>query len=129
MVVNETHFKDLFFEAVPPPATVHTSSSLASATTGARLAGSGPNTTSTADLMLMGFPTLLASQMSSLCSCHGKLRSHGFLCPRCDSRLCDVPTDCGICGLTVVSSPHLARSYRHLFPVGNWQEFDGYLTL
>lgn len=31
--------------------------------------------------------------------------------------MCDVPTDGDICGLMIVSSPHLARSYHHLSPV------------
>lgn len=30
--------------------------------------------------------------------------------------------DCPICALTLVSSPHLARSYHHLFPVANYEE-------
>lgn len=29
----------------------------------------------------------------------------------------ELPGACHICGLTLVSSPHLARSYHHLFPV------------
>lgn len=65
----------------------------------------------------MGFPTLVHAAYPGLCSCHSKLKSVGFTCPRCKSRICDVPTECKVCGLTVVSSPHLARSYRHLFPV------------
>lgn len=28
-----------------------------------------------------------------------------------------MPTECKVCGLTVVNAPQLARSYRHLFPV------------
>jgi len=45
------------------------------------------------------------------------MKSQGFLCPRCSAKVCDVPTDCDVCGLMIVSSPHLARSYHHLFPV------------
>ncbi|CAO1618247.1 unnamed protein product [Sympodiomycopsis kandeliae] len=94
-----------------------------------------------AELMQMGFPLRLPSHSApTLCACHGKLypqsttssRSdnssnksnsvgNGFLCPRCGSKICDVPTDCPICGLTVVMSTHLARSYRHLFPVKPWR--------
>ena len=39
------------------------------------------------------------------------------MCPRCSAVVCDIPADCPVCGLTLVSSPHLARSYHHLFPV------------
>jgi hypothetical protein len=110
VAINEEHFKDLLFEAVPPPATRKKPGALAQ---------------STADLMLMGFPSLLSSRSVTLCACHSKLRPNGFVCPRCSSKICEVPTDCAICDLTVVASPHLARSYRHLFPVKNWIEVNG----
>ena len=112
--LNEDHFKDLLFESILPPASVK-----------AQKPGGGAS--NGADLMVMGFPTLLThSQFASLCSCHSKLyKSRGYICPRCDSKLCEVPTECGICRLTIVSSPHLARSYRHLFPIGNWLEVNG----
>lgn len=109
VVVNEPHFKDLLFECVPPPA----SSVQPSAT----------KATPGADLMQMGFPTMSTSrQYPTLCSCHSKLRSCGFICPRCKSQVCEIPTECPVCALTIVSSPHLARSYRHLFPVKNFIE-------
>lgn len=99
--MNEGHFKDLLFELIPPPAQ--------------KVKAIG---TAAADLMMMGFPTRLPeSSQPTLCVCHSELKSQGFLCPRCQSKVCDVPTDCDICGLMIVSSPHLARSYHHLFPV------------
>ncbi|KAG0149074.1 hypothetical protein CROQUDRAFT_40536 [Cronartium quercuum f. sp. fusiforme G11] len=121
VIMNETHFKELLFDSIPPPPT------LAGATTTAAASAVSAAPTRTAastaaDLMQMGFPTKLSNPIPSLCACHSQLRSSGFICPRCGSKLCDVPTDCVICGLTVVSSPHLARSYRHLFPVANWKE-------
>lgn len=109
MAMNEGHFKDLLFELVPPPA------QRAVARTGG---GANP----AADLMMMGFPTRLPdSSPPSLCACHSDMKSEGFLCPRCMAKVCDVPTDCDICGLMIVSSPHLARSYHHLFPVRSYQ--------
>ena len=32
-------------------------------------------------------------------------------------RYCELPVECRGCGLTLVSAPHLARSYHHLFPL------------
>ncbi|KAI6046093.1 Ssl1-like-domain-containing protein [Pisolithus marmoratus] len=92
--MNEGHFKDLLFELVPPPAQQAT----------IRSAGSG-----------IGNPPCGSDDdgLSDTASGH----SEGFLCPRCLAKVCDVPTDCDICGLMIVSSPHLARSYHHLFPV------------
>lgn len=113
--MNEGHFKDLLFELVPPPA------QHASRTTKPTASNSGPAVGSAnpaADLMMMGFPTRLPdSSVPSLCVCHSEMKNQGFLCPRCLSKVCDVPTDCDVCGLMIVSSPHLARSYHHLFPV------------
>ena len=37
--------------------------------------------------------------------------------PRCEARVDELPSQCGTCQLSLVSSPHLARSYHHLFPV------------
>ncbi|KAG6334245.1 hypothetical protein ID866_4836 [Astraeus odoratus] len=107
VAMNEGHFKDLLFELVPPPAQ----------RAATRAAGSGVGNPP-ADLMMMGFPTRLPdTSPPSLCVCHSDMKSEGFLCPRCMAKVCDVPTDCDICGLMIVSSPHLARSYHHLFPV------------
>ena len=46
----------------------------------------------------------------------------GYFCPQCHSKFCELPIDCSICGLTLISSPQLARSYHHLFPVSNFTE-------
>ncbi|EEB98625.1 hypothetical protein MPER_01834, partial [Moniliophthora perniciosa FA553] len=100
VALNEGHFKDLLFELIPPPAQRAISK-----------AGAG-STNASANLMMMGFPTRLPdASPPSLCVCHSDLKSDGFLCPRCLAKVCDVPTDCDICGLMIVSSPHLARSY------------------
>jgi transcription initiation factor TFIIH subunit 2 len=45
-----------------------------------------------------------------------------FVCPRCKGRLAELPGECPVCRLTLVSSPHLARSYHHLFPVAPYEE-------
>lgn len=113
VALNEGHFKDLLFELIPPPAQRAVS----------RAAGAGAGASNpTADLMMMGFPTRLPNTSApALCVCHSDLKSEGFLCPRCSAKVCDVPTDCDICGLMIVSSPHLARSYHHLFPVKPYQ--------
>jgi transcription initiation factor TFIIH subunit 2 len=108
VAMNEGHFKDLLFELIPPPA--------AQQNTGTGAGGGAAKMS--ADLMMMGFPQRLPDTApAALCVCHAQMRAAGFLCPRCGARLCDAPTDCDVCGLMIVSSPHLARSYHHLFPV------------
>ncbi|KAK0226018.1 Ssl1-like-domain-containing protein [Armillaria fumosa] len=113
VAMNEGHFKDLLFELVPPPAQQAST----------RIGSTNP----AADLMMMGFPTRLPdASPPSLCVCHSDLKSEGYICPRCLAKVCDVPTDCDVCGLMIVSSPHLARSYHHLFPV---KPFDAVKSL
>lgn len=55
---------------------------------------------------------------------HSELRYGGYQCPKCHSKLCELPSECGVCGLTLVSSPHLARSFHHLFPVPDFDIDD-----
>ncbi|RLN50217.1 hypothetical protein BBJ28_00021416 [Nothophytophthora sp. Chile5] len=69
-----------------------------------------------ATLVEMGFPQRRSGALS-LCTCHQAFTTVGYLCPRCKSKSCDLPTMCQVCNLPLVSSPHLARSYHHLFPV------------
>lgn len=45
-----------------------------------------------------------------------------FLFDSTDSKNLDLPTDCAVCGLKLVLSPHLARSFHHLFPVQPFSE-------
>uniref|UniRef100_A0A8D0G3M5 VWFA domain-containing protein n=1 Tax=Sphenodon punctatus TaxID=8508 RepID=A0A8D0G3M5_SPHPU len=46
----------------------------------------------------------------------------GYFCPQCRAKYCELPVECKTCGLTLVSAPHLARSYHHLFPLDAFQE-------
>jgi len=57
--------------------------------------------------------------LTYVCS-HDENKYSGYLCPRCKTRYCELPTDCSICSLTLVSSAHLARSYHHLFPIASY---------
>ncbi|KAG5648506.1 hypothetical protein DXG03_003117 [Asterophora parasitica] len=100
VALNEGHFRDLLFELIPPPAQqVQVVVSRPGTGTGA---GTPRTTNPSADLMLMGFPTRLPdTSPPSLCVCHSEIKSEGFLCPRCLSKVCDVPTDCDICGLMI----------------------------
>jgi transcription initiation factor TFIIH subunit 2 len=79
-----------------------------------------------ASLVRMGFPQRGAEDAVALCACHGEVKmGGGYICPCCKARVCELPTECHICGLMLVSSPHLARSYHHLFPVPHFEELEG----
>jgi len=68
-------------------------------------------------LIHMGFPRKQEQSHLAICSCHNEIKAGGYLCPQCGAKVCELPTSCKICNLPLVSSPHLARSYHHLFPV------------
>ncbi|KAG0473289.1 hypothetical protein HPP92_015146 [Vanilla planifolia] len=62
--------------------------------------------------------------------CHKEAKvGGGYTCPRCKARVCELPTECQICGLALVSSPHLARTYHHLFPVMPFNEVSQILPI
>jgi len=77
---------------------------------------------SASSLLMMGFPSRIVEPFASLCVCHSKLTKGGYLCSRCSSKVCALPSECPACGLTLILSTHLARSYHHLFPLRNWVE-------
>ncbi|KAL3292074.1 transcription initiation factor tfiih subunit 2 [Colletotrichum asianum] len=103
--MNDAHFRDLLLAATTPPVT--------------RTAAQ-----STASLLMMGFPsrTLVRGEATAICACHNKPAREGYLCTRCSTRVCRLPIECPACGLTLILSTHLARSYHHLFPLRNWVE-------
>ncbi|XP_047495415.1 general transcription factor IIH subunit 2-like [Penaeus chinensis] len=104
--INDLHLKELIFEHLePPPASVkmdHT-------------------------LIKVGFPHQVNTDARpALCMCHlddlPPLNTRGYYCPQCTAKYCDLPAECRVCGLMLVTAPHLARSYRHLFPLKHFEE-------
>lgn len=103
VALNEGHLKELILEHAPPPPALAESA--------------------IASLVRMGFPERGSEEAVALCACHKEVKVGGcYSCPQCKARVCELPTECNICGLTLVSSPHLARSYHHLFPVTAFEE-------
>ncbi|XP_028516675.1 general transcription factor IIH subunit 2 isoform X2 [Exaiptasia diaphana] len=108
VILDESHFKELLLHHVTPPT--------AKADTEAAL-------------IRMGFPQHVAKGPPSFCMCHldstnssSGMNTHGYYCPQCKSKYCDLPVECKVCSLTLVSAPHLARSYQHLFPFPQFEE-------
>ena len=104
VVLNEQHFRELMMDVTTPPVTQQSSSA----------------TTSVSTLLMMGFPSRTISAHPSLCACHAKPSRDGYLCSRCSTKVCSLPSECPTCNLTLILSTHLARSYHHLFPLINW---------
>ncbi|KAH8691107.1 putative RNA polymerase TFIIH complex subunit Ssl1 [Talaromyces proteolyticus] len=103
VALNEQHFRELMMEVTIPPATYSYKQSSNA-------------------LLMMGFPSRTVESFPSLCACHSKPSCGGYLCSRCGSKVCGLPAECPACGLTLILSTHLARSYHHLFPLINWVE-------
>ena len=114
VVLDDIHLRDLLTQHLDPPA-------------------SATNTESS--LIRMGFPSHAGHGSGlGLCLCHldvsgqadgeagaGKISTAGYVCPQCSAKYCELPVECRGCGLTLVSAPHLARSYHHLFPMPPFQ--------
>ena len=105
VALDEQHFRELLMALTTPPVQRTKKQSQSS-------------------LLMMGFPsrTSGAGKTMSFCACHSKLCRGGYLCSRCDTKVCSLPAECPACGLTLILSTHLARSYHHLFPLRNWVE-------
>ncbi|WEW56332.1 hypothetical protein PRK78_001775 [Emydomyces testavorans] len=103
VVLNEQHFRELMMDITTPPVT-HMQKQSANS------------------LLMMGFPSRTVESAPSLCACHSNPSRGGYLCSRCGSKICTLPAECPACGLTLILSTHLARSYHHLFPLINWVE-------
>lgn len=77
-----------------------------------------------ADFVYMGFPSRMLDTTPAL-AYDGRqvvVTSSSYMCPRCNGRVTEIPTQCSICSLQLNSSSHIARSYHHLFPVDSFIE-------
>ena len=108
VALHEQGYRDLLMRATTPPTTSHAKNAAEEA--------------SKSSLLMMGFPSRIVDQTPTLCACHSKPTRGGYLCSRCQSKVCSLPTQCPACSLTLILSTHLARSYHHLFPLQNWKE-------
>ncbi|XP_063051164.1 general transcription factor IIH subunit 2 [Engraulis encrasicolus] len=114
VILDESHFRELLMSHVkPPPASC----------------------SSECSLIRMGFPQHIISSMTdqdakpSFSMAHletteggAELSLGGYYCPQCRAKYTELPVECKVCGLTLVSAPHLARSFHHLFPLDAFQE-------
>jgi transcription initiation factor TFIIH subunit 2 len=77
------------------------------------------------EMVQMGFPSRIKSDVPTLVHATRDtklLARTSYSCPRCRANIQELPADCVVCGLKLVLSPHLARSFHHLFPVAPFSE-------
>ena len=112
IALHEQHFRELLLSHTTPPITYSTPDSISN---------KASNT-----LLTMGFPSRTVSNHPTLCACHTIPSRSGYLCTRCNTKVCALPSECPVCNLTLILSTHLARSYHHLFPLVNWSEVSAH---
>jgi transcription initiation factor TFIIH subunit 2 len=120
VALDAEHFRELLAAHTPPPPEYADNSGAASDNQDDSSSSDG-NFNAKAALVKMGFPQHRTDAYPSLCACHRELNAGGYFCSQCKSKYCELPIDCSVCSLTLVSSPHLARSYHHLFPVAAFE--------
>ncbi|KAK4157444.1 hypothetical protein C8A00DRAFT_40161 [Chaetomidium leptoderma] len=125
VALHEQHFRELFLAATTPPVTHPSTTSKKddnNKETSTPPSATATATAAAASLLMMGFPSraLASKDHVSLCACHNRPTREGYACTRCRTKVCRLPADCPVCGLTLVLSTHLARSYHHLFPLRGW---------
>mmetsp|Transcript_14705 Transcript_14705/g.16826 ORF Transcript_14705/g.16826 Transcript_14705/m.16826 type:complete len:465 (-) Transcript_14705:412-1806(-) len=79
------------------------------------------------EMVHMGFPTRTSEDVPTLVHATRDtklLTRTAYVCPQCEAKQSQLPTDCPVCGLKLVLAPHLARSFHHLFPVPAFNELD-----
>jgi len=120
VALDGRHMKDLLHNFIaPPPALIKEQN----------------ETQLTCEFVLMGLPTRNTETLPTLVhatSAKGNgsvarndkllLAKTSYVCPRCQAKVSELPTDCAVCGLKLVLAPHLARSFHHLFPVSPFVE-------
>lgn len=140
VIMNESHFKELLMDCVIPlPITIQKQKELEASKAVPLIKMGFPTKIQ---------PSLSSSSSSNtldfiqICACHpasgtddnkkngidvsaATTRSSsviGYQCPQCHSKVCSLPTVCPVCGLMLILSTHLARSYHHLVPLVDFKE-------
>uniref|UniRef100_A0A672YD93 General transcription factor IIH subunit n=1 Tax=Sphaeramia orbicularis TaxID=375764 RepID=A0A672YD93_9TELE len=114
VILDESHFKELLMLHVKPPP-----SSSASECSLIRMGQCTDGFMSNINLTLK---PMFSTTLSPSVSCGPGLSLGGYFCPQCHAKYTELPVECKVCGLTLVSAPHLARSFHHLFPLDAFTE-------
>ncbi|XP_008334087.1 general transcription factor IIH subunit 2 isoform X2 [Cynoglossus semilaevis] len=115
VILDESHYRELLMMHVkPPPATTSSECSL--------IRMGFPQHTVSAVMDRDAKPSFSMSHLDSSSSCDPGLSLGGYFCPQCHAKYTELPVECKVCGLTLVSAPHLARSFHHLFPLQTFTE-------
>ena len=74
----------------------------------------------------MGFPVKTTNTSRLVkCLCHKDMQSSVYVCPQCHGFVCEIPTNCPVCKLTLVEKDMLTRVHRLLYNVPSYLEKQG----
>jgi len=109
VAMGPDHLRDMVMQLLPPRPVQTT--------------GSAPSNS----LVRVGFPQRRAAGGAwALCFEGGSLvptiSDSGYACPQCGANHAEIPTECPICGLKLLSSADLTKTYHHLFPLARFAE-------
>lgn len=141
VIMNEYHFKELLMDCVIPLPIAEKEISQNTSKKGIPLIKMGfpskfqPNLSYNLNNsnFTIDFPVLnashptegsVASNPSTTVQTNTIVNNHivGYQCPQCKNKVCNLPTICPVCGLMLILSTHLARSYHHLVPLAPFTE-------
>eukprot|EP00527_Entomoneis_sp_CCMP2396_P004592 CAMPEP_0198147872 /NCGR_PEP_ID=MMETSP1443-20131203/38266_1 /TAXON_ID=186043 /ORGANISM="Entomoneis sp., Strain CCMP2396" /LENGTH=474 /DNA_ID=CAMNT_0043812379 /DNA_START=209 /DNA_END=1630 /DNA_ORIENTATION=+ len=122
--LDKAHFREwLLNQTVPPP--THKNMSLNDSNNSNEDEDDEDGGGVSCEMVHMGFPSRTLALLPSLVHATREKTIMGrtsFNCPQCQAKNSELPADCAVCGLKLVLSPHLARSFHHLFPVPQFAE-------
>lgn len=72
----------------------------------------------------MGFPLKTVNCPLTKCACHLDFHSTLFTCPQCKSLVCEIPTNCPVCKLTLVERDMLTRIHRLLYDMPRFTQIQ-----
>lgn len=73
-------------------------------------------------LLKLGFPPVVSEW--TLCACHLGITESGYICVKCSTKVCKLPTRCPICDTLLVSLVNLYKSMYHQYPLGEFARND-----
>ncbi|CUM67255.1 uncharacterized protein PRCAT00004948001 [Priceomyces carsonii] len=141
VILNESHFRELLMDSVVPLPISEKDNLEIEKREGVTLLKMGfPSKIQ--PYSSLSTSSSFSSNFPQLCACHPTSGSEdsknvvefannenpeetnvfGYQCPQCKNKICHLPTICPICGLMLILSTHLARSYHHLVPLKEYQE-------
>ncbi|ORD99706.1 TF2H2 [Hepatospora eriocheir] len=80
------------------------------------------NTNTKIKLMKLGFPE--KSLDNQICTCHSSFNTKLYRCPTCDAAICNIPMECPVCELHLVSPTNVFKSYYFMSPLKSFIKLE-----